>query len=335
VARDDRPNVYWDKTSPEPNVDCLIIRASAIGHSCLYELIAAGQGFIATAFPDMILAAFDAGVEGEPVVIQMLRDLGWEFDESGFQEEGHLVVGPQTYIRFHPDGRAVPKTKEELHVVEVKVFSEAVFRQARSHGVASTFAEYAWQLSSMMITNNMPGVWVYAQKDKDGVVRPDAPLGMEFVSKPPVPYVDLIAKAAAIRTGVEGKDLDMSPRPCDDPNHWPCRYLYLRPEPEEEVIEAIPAIDEEEFESLISRYQAYAREVKVAKEADEARARLRDDYVLRWGSHRKLRSAKKLVTVVPGKSVSYDFDKMRKDGVDLDKYKKVRETPYITVKDLD
>lgn len=251
---DDRAPVYYEGSK-------LVIRASAIGHPCMWELIAAGQGVDSSGAPAWMKRAFQEGHDAEPLIVRFLQE-AHAFEFESHQEQGELVLwksaddlSPVVVMRYHPDGIAnVPDLFMYEHtdcpemiadyktvVVEIKNLSDGLWQQAVRHGVESTIADYKWQLSGMMIKENLPGLWVCRNKGKrvKGVKVPCADEGKYYYQYVPEPLVRPQAfyeKGWAIKEGVDGEDLLTSDRPCDDINHFPCLYRHVRPEPEEELL---------------------------------------------------------------------------------------------------
>jgi hypothetical protein len=295
---DDRPPVYYDEINGST---VLVIRASAIGGSCLWELVAAGQGVEAGPIPDSLRRAFDEGNALEPVVVKMLEDkYGLVF--LSHQEEGELWLSDDVVVRYHPDGIAnlgstflkemalgglfnltLPDRSTlwpRTVVVEIKALSNALYQQAVRNGVGSVIDEYPWQLSTMMHDQQLPGLWVVYNKglppDDKGVRPPCADedrLHFEYVPEPPVSLEEIQLKASLIQVGVNGEDVVTSERPCDDPNHWPCLYLHIRPEPEAMATDGTVAIHPDmqtEVDKLVKNYLFHKGQ---ADEAAEARDR--------------------------------------------------------------
>lgn len=274
---DNRPPVYIEG-------DNLIIRASAIGHPCLWELIAAGQGEPMAPVPNVLRRAFDEGNLLEPVIIRRLeRDYGFRFESH--QSEGELWLGKGVAVRYHSDGVARVQTDawhlSDRMVVEVKALSDALWQIARRHTVGGVMDEYNWQLSVMMEGEGLPGLWVAYNKglppDENGN-RPDCPdagkLLIQTVTDTPVSMTEIQLKASLIMEGVYGEPIISSDRECDTPDHWPCRYLSIRPEPEggsprREVL--IPSDEEKaEFDRLVTEYKTFKGQYDEAKQRYEA-----------------------------------------------------------------
>jgi hypothetical protein len=195
--------------------------------------------------------AFQEGHDAEPRIIRRLKEeYGVEF--YSLQVEGELILPDNVVVRFHPDGIGIlnPETFEELigsdvyavdrFVVEIKNLSNDLWQRATRYGIESTFEEYPWQLSSMMIATRFPGLWVARNKgyppNKDTGVKPPCEdedrLWFQFVHEPLITIDQIREKARLIKEGVLGEDISTSDRVCETPDHWPCRFLHIRPEPE-------------------------------------------------------------------------------------------------------
>lgn len=327
---DDRPPVYYE-LDDEGNTN-LIIRTSAIGSTCLWELVAAGQGYEMSPVPDTLQRAFDEGNMLEPLIIGMLESKGWTVTDR--QAEGELVIEPGLTIRYHPDGKAYHLThNESARVLEVKALSNALWQTAARHSVGKVFAEYDWQLSVMMHQSRLPGLWVAFNKgNADGSPCTDqGKLLFERVDRPPISLDEITTKAQLIKSQVEGEDLLVSGRPCDDPTHYPCRFLYIRPEPEEDnlaidqpTILTVPDELKDEVDHLVKEYLVFKGQADEAKiRQDAAKTRL----IEIAGNSKKMLTDKFIIPVVNGSNTSPDWAAMPQALKDeVNKYKKT--TPY-------
>lgn len=247
---DNRPAVYYDPDGT------LVIRASAIGGSCMWELIAAGQGHEPGTLPSNIRRAFREGHELEGVALAHIQQHRGVTVHSA-QREGSLVLAPGVICRYHPDGLGTwrkPHLDPNEHimcdgVIEVKWLGDSLWQKAARHGVESTIAEYKWQASVMMmgegrrkLTSWVPLLWVVGNKglppDPETGERPpcedEGKIFTQTVDTPFISMSELSMRALDIQEGVEGEDILESGRPCDDPSHFPCRYLHLRPQSDPE-----------------------------------------------------------------------------------------------------
>lgn len=222
---DNRPPVYWEG-------DTLIIRASAIGTSCLWELVAAGQGYDPYPLPDVLVRAFREGHELEPVVVERLKQ-EHRYQFVSHQMEGNWLVAPGIIIRYHPDGLLRDA------VVEIKALGNELWQKAVRSSVGKTIDEYPWQASVMMHDTGLPLIWVAYNKGTppindmgDRELCADVgKLHFETLNAPPISRAEITEKALLVRDLIQGPDIILSGRGCDDFEHWPCRYTQLRPQP--------------------------------------------------------------------------------------------------------
>lgn len=273
---DNRPPVYMEET--DNGVVNLIIRASAIGHPCLWELIAAGQGEEMSPVPNVLQRAFDEGNLLEPVIIKRLeREYGVSFHSH--QSEGELWVGDNVAVRFHSDG--IGEYQNLLYVVEAKALSDALWQKAAKGTVGDVMDEYNSQLSVMMHGEGLPGLWVAYNKglppDENGNREPCEDQGKLLIQKiniPPSSMLEIELKASLIKEGVMGEPIISSDRQCNSPDHWPCRYLAIRPEPEgrehkREVLIPDPE-GKAEFDRLVREYLMFKGQYDESKTRYEA-----------------------------------------------------------------
>lgn len=340
---DDRPSCYYED-------DVLIIRASAIGSSCLWELVAAGQGYEPSTIPDFLQRAFDKGHELEPVITRMLEKKGWEI--YGSQDEGHLVITPTLKIRYHPDG--MTKRGGIETVVEIKALSDVLWSKAARHSVGDTIHEYKWQLSVMMHANNAPAVWVAFNKgNSNGDPCPDqGRLLTETVVRPPISLEEIVTKAKLIKELIDGDDIMVTGRECDDPKHFPCRYLHLRPEPNEgwlsnmaddeqvvspgnqpivPLIDATLAVDDEEKQKEIDYLvREYLMHKGIHDESKTKYEAARDRLVELSRGHNKLMTDHWLIPIIQGTNSSPDWAGMPEDiAKEAKKYVKKSSYKYV------
>lgn len=311
--QDNRPSVYWEGNN-------LIIRASSIGHPCLFELIAIGQGEQTTGLSSNMYRAFGEGHAAEPLIIEELKEKhGVRFLST--QDEGELILPNQTFIRYHPDG--IVFWEKLMWVAEIKNLSHDLWTKAvRNNNVGSVISEYPWQLSVMMHAERLPGVWIARNKgyppDRKTGEKPfceeQGKLFIQKVEAPPISLDEIKEKAEKVREGVLGEDVLESDRQCDTPNHFPCRFLYLRPEREEENMEderILELSDEEyteEFNDLVKQYLTFKGQHDETKKRYEA---VRDQIVEFAGSNvKKVITDKWIVPILQSSSSRIAFEDM-------------------------
>lgn len=343
---DDRPSAYYED-------DVLIIRASAIGSSCLWELVAAAQGYEPTPVPDNLQAAFDEGHRLEPVINEMLRADGWVI--TGEQDEGELVISPTLKIRYHPDGfitHSNPTPNEWefgsiVRILEDKTMADSSWQKAVRGSVGDVFAEYGWQISVMMWANAtptflrdiplapMPALWVaYNKGNSDGSPCPDqGRLHLQTLDRPPISLDIIRERALHIQALVEGEDILASGRPCDDPTHYPCRFLHLRPveAPDSITIDdsvcIIPADEQEHIDYLIREYVASKGAMDEAKERMD---KAKEELIARAGNSKRIVTETWDVPVVNGTNTSPDWAAMPQElKEEVKKYQKQTKYKYL------
>lgn len=330
---DNRPPVYFETIN---GVDVLIIRASAVGHPCLWELIAAGQGHEMQRIPAVLQRAFDEGNELEPRILDACENKGVSFVSK--QAEGHLWLSENVAIRYHPDGVGV--YEGEWYVVEGKALSNELWQKAVHGSVGDVIDEYNWQLSSMMIGEQLPGMWAIVNKgnppDRETGKREPHPdegkMHYEIKKSPPVSLTEIQLKVSLILEGVNGEDVTTSDRPCDTPDHWPCRYLHLRPQGEGNTVRAVLTPDNvEEVDHLIVEYLSFKGQADEAKlRADAARDKLIELAGGTDGKYGFIQTDKFYVPIVRGTSVKTNTKAMSQELRDaIEKYKTRKEYRYI------
>lgn len=340
---DDRPAVYWED-------DNLIIRASGIGNPCLWELVAIGQQLIALPYPAILKRAFAEGTLLEPVIIKRLEhDFGVEFESH--QTEDELWLSDDCAIRYHPDGigtihvdtwekNNIRPTVTHIRsgrikcVIEAKALTNSLYQQAVSGSTGDVIDEYNWQLSAMMWDTGLPGLWAVYNKGlppDDNGNRPhcddQGKIHLEYVEEPPVSLEELKLKASLIRQGVEGEGLLESDRECDEPDHWPCLYLHLRPVGEAKSTSVLIPDDPDEVNDLVRTFITFKGQY------DESEARYkaaRDALVEIAGDADYIQTPEFYVPIVKGTSVRTDYAAMGKQLKEVfDSYKKRSSYRYI------
>lgn len=319
---DDRPSAYYEG-------DVLILRASAFGGGCMWELAAAAQEYPPLPFPDALLKAFDDGNRLEPKIIDYMANHGWTF--LSHQSEGELEITPTLKIRYHSDGIASRDATRDLYVVEAKALGPDLFNQAVRHGVQTTIPHYPWQLSAMMHAEGKPGVWCAHNKETGAWYT-------QTVQVPPITLKDIRDRALAIQALIEEDDIVDSGRPCDDPDHWPCLYRHLRPEPGldgdnvagQEDDKTLALSDSEKVDELVKKYLFHKGQMDENKQAME---RYRDEILaLVPEGYKKLVTDRFTVPVGTGHSTTVDWTLVSEEAkAEVDAAKSTKPTKrYLT-----
>lgn len=324
---DNRPPVYYEDGT-------MVIRASAVGGSCLWELAAAGQGYKPATLPESLVRAFRAGHELEPRIAKMLEEKhGFRFESH--QDEGHLLIplGDESVVkvRFHSDGIAqvnvpvpIDHWGQNEYVVEIKALGDDLWQKAVRGSVGDCIDEYNWQLSVMMYATGLPAVWCAYNKGKpekmvDGIMQSElcedkGRLHLEWVDVAPISYQQIAEKVRKIKETVEGEDVVTSGRRCDDPGHWPCRYLHLRPENPSEGTSNEVGVDpgiQTQVDQLVSRYLAYKG---IADETKQAQDRTRDELIELLGDKATYITDKWIIPVMQNTSHPVDWSQVSREA---------------------
>lgn len=327
--QDNRPSVYWED-------DRLIIRASSIGHPCLFEMVAIGQEYGTTGLPANMYRAFREGHEAEPEIVRQLQDPKYGMVFSSRQVEGELILPNNVVIRYHPDGIVFweglgRKYPVRRWVCEIKNLSHDLWMRAvNADDIGATIDEYNWQLSVMMHAERKPAVWVARNKgyppDPETGIKPYCELeGKLFVQEvmEPIISLEVIAeKAEKIRQGVLGEDILTSDQQCNAPGHWPCRFRHLRPEQEIDM----DGVLELEGEEALIMDQKIKRYLYLKGQIDEMQKQAeleRDDIVKSVGPEVKtLMTDKFVVPVLQATSSRYRWEDMSPElRAQVEKYK--------------
>lgn len=212
----------------------VIYRASSLGF-CIKSLVAVGMGMDGNGHPDWLLRKFQEGIDGEPVVLDMLRSNWRLMDES----EGHYLqwhdgqlyvevdVGTNVTIRGHADGIGT------CYMAPVMEHGETdwVTGDKRLVEVKCTTPDYASEVIKRLPMMYKVQVSVYGGffglpimlalgiKDSDGKV---VNVCTEMYDEPPMSMGAIKARVMAIEGYVERGEL-----PTCDYRQWPCQYPWL------------------------------------------------------------------------------------------------------------
>lgn len=316
------PSVYFERTPAGGRL--LVVRGSALG-TCLWELVAIGQGLEPQPYPARIQRAFREGRDGEAAILARLVDMGWVLDPSWAQRIVELSCGTGRVVRLHPDAAGCPATQPTTpHVVEVKRLHNSTWQSFRRHGVKGIGHGYDWQFSVEMAGTKMPLAIVAENKgetpDENGK-RPECAdqgqIHIEFVTEPPHTRAAVVRRVREIAEVAEGEDITYTGRPCDNPKQWPCRFNHLRPTPEKDHGFAVDPAEMDEYERYCRAYdRAKMLEGKAKGMKDNAKVEL-----LRLAGDRpEMFTDLYDLTVVGGESTKTDWAAMRADGVEVEKY---------------
>ena len=239
---DDRPAVYLEEID---GVNTYVFRASSLKTpDC--QLLRLLQGETPEPWSDNTLAAFAAGHEWEPKIIERYEEThDGQFTDD--QLEVVLQVSPNIIIRGHIDGIIVASDGTTT-LGEVKCLAPTTMDSARRAGSIGGVFGYDVQLSIYMHALGMPGEWVVGVKgwvDNKGlpVPWPDrsqfpdgeqviTELYTEHIEEPPVKFGVIMRKLMGVVKAYENGDGGECPTPRD----YQCRFWKTCDEKEDEVV---------------------------------------------------------------------------------------------------
>lgn len=310
-----------DKESErEPEVYKYTYRASSLG-GCIKSLIAARSGYE----PLDVYSGMTVLEEGnlhEPHIIERLRTDGWIISRQ--QEECERVLaGFGVNITGHNDGIIQLSTGDDYTtasdplVLEIKTMGDASFKDWKRRGWSNPglMQKYKWQVSFYMHCYAMPLMFVVKNRNS-------GEMDTDFVREPFYSWSDIVNRITQIEIAARNSDL---PELCDSPM-YPCPFNYLHEEAKDDTI----AEAGDELSGLVAEY--------ILKR--DKRDELVNECKVILGEIKEKADGKKVsfpfasYTEASVRRVSYDYDKMRGDGIDVEKYEKVTftTTPKVTKK---
>lgn len=236
----------------------VIYRASSLG-ACVKSLVALGIGMTPTDFPDWLYEKFQQGIDGEPVVIDMLRD-NWRIMD---QEEGHNLqwhdgqlyvevnVGTRVVIRGHADGigtcykAPIMQYGEtewvtgDTRLIEVKCVTEDYTRVVLNDPPMM----YQVQVSVYGGYFGLPVMMALGIKDADGKV---VNVVTQMVDELPLTMAQVKRRAMFIESCIESGEL-----PSCDVRQFPCPFSWIC----DDVIDAPgkPRTKDQDVEALLAK----------------------------------------------------------------------------------
>jgi hypothetical protein len=275
-------------------------RASSLG-ACTKSIIAARSGYEGLdVFSDM--QVLEEGNLHEVAVIERLRNDGWIISRE--QEEVYKeLTGFGVQVQGHSDG-IIQWPGDDPCVLEVKSMGDASFKDWKRRGWSNPgiIQKYKWQVSFYMICFAMPLHFVVKNRNSGEI-------DTDFVRTPFYSWSDIVARITNIELAVRKGDL---PQLCDWPM-YPCPFNYLHED------EELPEIPDDELSALVLEYISKRDERdKLVDECKTILGEIKDKaggkkYSFPFASYSEKNTRK----------VTYDFDKMRENGIDVDAYEKV------------
>lgn len=279
-----------------------VYRASGLG-GCIKAQVAAQLGFRALDTEKKMENMAREGALHEGAVLRRLEEEGYEVQDR--QREVWLEVLPSVQILGHLD--ATTYDKDNNYIIEVKSMAPDLFREykEKSWAMPGFMQKYLWQVSCYM--HAMPGyVCMFVVKN-----RSSGEMRVEPVVEPFYTMDQVMARVLEIEKWVRRGEL---PDECSV-SQWPCPYYYLEQQKTLEIME----------DAVLDDLCEMLEEARVAEKAAKERvkvARMTIDESL--GERDRVETEKNKVTRYDIKRKMLDVEKMKGDGVEVDKY--YRET---------
>lgn len=260
----------------------------------------------------------------EGAVIERLREQGWIISRQ--QEElNKELTGFGVVVQTHPDGiiqwphrdkdSGIAIESDSPLLLEVKSMGDASFKDWKNRGWSNPglMQKYKWQVSVGMNILNMPLMFVVKNRNS-------GEMDTDFVRLPFYTWAEIVARITLVEIAAKNDDL---PELCDW-RMYPCPWNYLHEE------ETIPEIGGEELSELVALY--------ISKRDD--RDKLVNDCKTLLAEIKEKAGGKKIALPFATyqetntRKVTYDYDKMRENGIDVDQYERVTfvSVPRVTKK---
>lgn len=265
-----------------------VYRASALG-GCLKAQIAGQLGFT-----PLSTERFMANLAHEGELHE--KDLMEKYGAIDRQKEVTLEVLPSAIVVGHIDGYKPP------HVLEVKTMGDEPFKAFKKDrwDTPGLVQKYKWQISAYMLALSRPCKVIAKNRNTGEVLEVD-------VETPFYSNGDILRRVVEMERWVRRGEL---PDECSV-SQFPCPFYYLEQQQTLEVTEDA-VIDE-----LARMYQ----EASVAVKTADARKR-----VARQALDQGLAGRERVVTEVSKvtyyevRTTKLDTDKMKEDGIEIEKY---------------
>lgn len=228
-----------------------VYRASSLGYS-LEQLVAPHLGYEPIAPPEWLQGHFDEGTRLEPIILDTLRDHGWEI--SAEQKEVEIEVIPdRAKVVGHLDGIGGP-ANAQVGVVEIKSMSGKSWEAFSQHGwdAPGLVQKYKWQASAYMLAAGLPHYMVAWNKVTEE-------LHDVYVVEPFYTLSDIALKIGEAEKHIEEGTL---PEGCTD---YPCPFFHLHAPSDNPVQPA-----DEELDGLMAKWLALDDNEKTFKKQKDA-----------------------------------------------------------------
>lgn len=323
--RDDRPATYPGYLDTSDTDPVRIYRASSVG-GCEQALRYARAGKPRSPASQRLNDAMETSAALEQPVIDAFTEQ-YQIKVTDQQKRGVIEVSTGLWIAGSVDGIGHPEDlggEGNRGLVEVKVFGESFYNEWFAKRFAA-FPTYEAQFHVYCAMHDLAGGWmVVAQKDENGfLVTRHGKVHLDVTWHPYKTAV--VARAKATVRSVErwypkfrarevgwtdGTDCTMA---------WGCPYWQLHPDDTEVTIDGKIAAwlsQRDEAMSMEKRAKAAKDKLGIQVATDLFGVNGEGSYVVKATE----RDPGWKVTTVGGDSVRTDFDQMRKDGIEVEKY---------------
>lgn len=286
-------------------------RASELG-GCVKMLVAKRLGMKPNDKPpENMQKIFDRGHRHETACIATMVEDQWVV--TGQQREVILpitsdvqVVGHLDGIGSHPLDYPLPKLLEVKSPQAWRMFIDEMYDLEPS----AMIQRYKWQLSCYMIAEAKQAV--LACLDEQFQIRIH---GVEL----PFYNMEDIKNRVGMIEELAAKGYQGLPQFCS-PREYPCQFFHLHEDEHADF-----DIDSE-LDQAVDRYDtARVALAKSKQKMDDAKTHL----IEVMGTRSKVQTDNSVVSVYTRKNTSYDYKRMRQDGIDIDAYKTVSESAGI------
>lgn len=293
-----------------------IIRASSLG-GCTKAIGAGLLGYLPQEFPERYQGYMEEGDLHEGNIVARLERGGFEVIDS--QREVNLWIIPGVLlVQGHIDGRFRHKVESSpWRLLEIKTMGETSYRtfEKMEWETPGLVQKYKWQISAYMLALQEPATLIVKNRNTG------AQKGLE-IEEPFYSLSEVRARCLEIWNWVQEGIL---PEKCEET--YPCPFSYLHSPAE------LSLSDSEELFTLGREYQIITEKLKDLEGLKEVQRDLRQKIIVAMGKDKKL--------ILPNMTISrwkqksppqLDIEAMKRDGIDLSKYRKQTEHDRLRVK---
>lgn len=247
----------------------------------------------------------------EGAVIERLRSDGWIISRQQ-EEVSKVLSGFNVEIQGHNDG-IIQWPGDSPLVLEIKTMGDSSYKdfKRRGWGQPGLMQKYKWQVSFYMNAYAMPLMFVVKNRNSGEITT-------DFVRVPFYSWADIVARITRVELAARNSEL---PELCDW-KMYPCPFNYLHEE------EDTPEIGGDELSELVAEYV----DLRDQRDALVQQCKVLLGEIKEKAGGKKYSFPFATYTEKNTRKVTYDYDKMRADGIDVDDYEKVTFVAVPTVR---